>query len=78
MILFACLILAAAPAYDPLALVAPLAVLVAAFVGAFLLFRRCFASPAGGKTTPQPSDDPAVQALREKVRRETGDGGFSS
>jgi cytochrome c-type biogenesis protein CcmH len=63
--------------FNLVAWIAPFAVLAAALLGTFLLVRR-WANVPGAKTqaSAQPSD-PATDALKEKIRRETGsDGGF--
>jgi hypothetical protein len=70
------LALAVVKGFDPLAWVAPLAVLGAALLGTILLVRRwsCSKTP----TRPEVSD-PALDALKQKIRRETesgNDGGF--
>ncbi len=63
--------------FNLVAWIAPFAVLAAALLGTILLIFRW----SQGKTqTPVPdpaSEDPATEALKEKIRRETGsDGGF--
>jgi hypothetical protein len=70
------LAMAAVKGFDPLAWVAPLAVLGAALLGAFLLVRRwsCSKTQTGAEVS-----DPALNVLKEKIRRETesgNDGGF--
>ena len=70
------LALAAVKGFDPLAWIAPLAVLGAALLGTILLVRRW----SSNKTqTGVEVSDPALNALKEKIRRETesgNDGGF--
>jgi cytochrome c-type biogenesis protein CcmH len=65
--------------FDLVAWIAPFAVFAAALVGTILLVRR-WAVPSAGKTqTESQPSDPAMEALKEKVRRETDsgkDGGF--
>jgi cytochrome c-type biogenesis protein CcmH len=74
-------VLAAPPkkGFDLVAWIAPFAVFAAALLGTILLVRR-WAAPSGGKTpTESPIPDPALEALREKIRREIDsgkDGGF--
>ena len=62
--------------FDLVAWIAPFAVFAAALLGTILLVRRW----SIGKTQPAPQvSDPAMNALREKIRRETdsgNDGGF--
>ena len=60
--------------FDLVAWIAPFAVFAAALLGTILLIRRW----SVGKTqAPAQTNDPATEALREKIRRETGsDGGF--
>jgi cytochrome c-type biogenesis protein CcmH/NrfF len=60
--------------FDLVAWIAPFAVFAAALLGTILLVRRW----SVGKTQSEaPASDPAMDALREKIRRETGsDGGF--
>ncbi|MDE3187503.1 MAG: cytochrome c-type biogenesis protein CcmH [Acidobacteriota bacterium] len=64
--------------FDLVAWVAPFAVFAAALLGTILLVRRW----SIGKTQAvAQAPDPAMDALREKIRRETGagnDGGFSA
>ena len=70
------LAMAAVKGFDPLAWVAPLAVLGAALLGTILLVRRWFCSKT---QTGTEVSDPALNALKEKIRRETesgNDGGF--
>jgi hypothetical protein len=70
------LALATVKGFDLLALIAPVAVLGAALLGTILLVRRW----SSNKTqTGTEISDPALDALKEKIRRETGagnDGGF--
>jgi len=60
--------------FDLVAWIAPFAVFAAALLGTILLVRRW----SVGKTQAvAQTTDPATEALREKIRRETGsDGGF--
>lgn len=60
--------------FDLVAWIAPFAVFAAALLGTILLVRRW----SIGKTeTAVQASDPATEALREQIRRETGgDGGF--
>ena len=60
--------------FDLVAWIAPFAVFGAALLGTILLVRRW----SVGKTQSEtPGPDPAMEALRDKIRRETGsDGGF--
>jgi cytochrome c-type biogenesis protein CcmH len=60
--------------FDLVAWIAPFAVFAAALLGTILLIRRW----SVGKTqAAAQTNDPATEALREKIRRETGsDGGF--
>ena len=60
--------------FDLVAWIAPFAVFAAALLGTILLVRRW----SVGKTQSEaPASDPAMDALRDKIRRETGsDGGF--
>jgi cytochrome c-type biogenesis protein CcmH len=60
--------------FDLVAWIAPFAVFAAALLGTILLIRRW----SVGKTqAPAQTTDPATEALKEKIRRETGsDGGF--
>lgn len=67
--------------FDLVAWVAPFAVFGAALLGTILLVRRWVTSPAGKAQAAQlakpGNQDPETEALREKIRRETGsDGGF--
>ncbi len=65
---------ASARGFDLVAWIAPLAVFAAALLGTILLVRRW---SAGKSKTEAPVSDPAMDALKEKIRRETGsDGGF--
>ncbi len=78
-------VLAAPPkrGFSLVAWIAPFAVFAAALLGTILLVRRWAGSP-GGKTrteshAPDPAMDATLNALREKIRRETdsgNDGGF--
>jgi hypothetical protein len=70
------LALAVVRGFDPLAWIAPLAVLGAALLGTILLVRRwsCNKTQTGAEVP-----DPALDALKQKIRRETesgNDGGF--
>jgi H+/Cl- antiporter ClcA len=70
------LALAVVKGFDPPAWVAPLAVLGAALLGTILLVRRWSCNKT--QTGPEVSD-PALDALKQKIRRETesgNDGGF--
>ena len=60
--------------FDLVAWIAPFAVFAAALLGTILLVRRW----SVGKTQSEaPASDSAMDALRDKIRRETGsDGGF--
>jgi cytochrome c-type biogenesis protein CcmH len=62
--------------FDLVAWIAPFAVFAAALLGTILLVRRW----SVGKTMATAADpvnmDPAERERREKIRRETGDGGF--
>lgn len=71
-------VLAAPPThgFDLVAWIAPIAVFAAALLGTILLVRQW--SVGRTQTAAQPAD-PAMDALKEKIRRETGsngDGGF--
>ena len=62
--------------FDLVAWIAPFAVFAAALLGTVLLVRRW---SVGRALAEAPLTDPATQALREQIRRETGsgeDGGF--
>jgi cytochrome c-type biogenesis protein CcmH len=60
--------------FDLVAWIAPFAVFAAALLGTILVVRRWSVSKT--QAAPQ-TTDPATEALREKIRRETGsDGGF--
>jgi cytochrome c-type biogenesis protein CcmH len=56
--------------FDLVAWVAPIAVFAAALFGTILLVRHW----SVGRTTAPGPTDPAMDALREKIRRETDDG----
>ena len=59
--------------FDLVAWIAPFAVFGAALLGTILLVRRW----SVGKTQAvAQASDPATDALKERIRRETGDGGF--
>ena len=60
--------------FNLVAWIAPFAVFAAALLGTILLVRRWSVGKAQSET---PGPDPAMEALRDKIRRETGsDGGF--
>jgi len=65
--------------FDLVAWIAPFAVFAAALLGTILLVRR-WSSLSIGKTQAAAAGldngDPADRERREKIRRETGDGGF--
>jgi cytochrome c-type biogenesis protein CcmH len=63
--------------FDLVAWIAPFAVFAAALVGTILLVRR-WANLSGSKTEAASQvSDPATEALREQIRRDTGgDGGI--
>ena len=64
--------------FDLVAWIAPFAVFAAALLGTILLVRR-WANISIGKTAAIPApnyEDPADRERREKIRRETGEGGF--
>jgi len=67
-------VLAAPPThgFDLVAWIAPIAVFAAALLGTILLVRQW--SVGRTQTAPQAAD-PAMDALKEKIRRETGSGG---
>jgi len=70
------LALATVKGFDLLALIAPVAVLGAALLGTILLVRRWSSSKT---EIGSGISDPALDALKEKIRRETSagnDGGF--
>jgi cytochrome c-type biogenesis protein CcmH/NrfF len=63
--------------FDLVAWIAPFAVLAAAMLGTFLLVRRWSVSRPVSRTAVDTSTmDPAERERREKIRRETGEGGF--
>ncbi len=63
--------------FDLVAWIAPFAVLAAATLGVFLLVRRWTVSQtAAGPALDAATMDPAERERREKIRRETGEGGF--
>jgi len=68
--------------FDLVGWIAPFAVFAAATFGTVLLVRRWKIDPAGAKAAMATADaaglDPATRTLREKIRRETDDGGYSS
>ena len=60
--------------FDLVAWIAPFAVFAAALLGTFLLIRRW--GKSGGKMeAAAKASNPATEALREQIRRETGDDG---
>jgi cytochrome c-type biogenesis protein CcmH len=59
--------------FDLVAWIAPFAVFGAALLGTILLVRRW---SVGKQPVEVTASDPATEALKEKIRRETGDGGF--
>jgi cytochrome c-type biogenesis protein CcmH/NrfF len=65
--------------FDLVAWIAPFAVFGAALLGTILLIRR-WAGLAGAKALAAgqnvAAEDPADVERRERIRRETGDGGF--
>jgi cytochrome c-type biogenesis protein CcmH len=61
--------------FDLVAWIAPFAVFAAALLGTILLIRRWANSPAGKTEAAAKAADPATEALREQIRRETGDDG---
>jgi cytochrome c-type biogenesis protein CcmH len=58
--------------FDLVAWIAPFAVFAAALLGTILLVRRWTISSGGKTQTEAQLSDPAMDALREKIRRETG------
>ena len=54
--------------FDLVAWIAPIAVFLSALLGTILLVRRW---SIGRSETPVPVSDPAINALRDKIRRET-------
>ncbi|MGA3264061.1 MAG: cytochrome c-type biogenesis protein CcmH [Terracidiphilus sp.] len=63
--------------FNLVAWIAPFAVFAAALLGAVLLVRRWAGVPAGKTPAETPVSDAATEALKEKIRRETGsDGGY--
>ncbi len=61
--------------FDLVAWIAPVAVFLAALLGTILLVRHWSFTKA--QAAPMPANSPEFDALREKIRRETGaDGGF--
>ncbi|MGD0520838.1 MAG: cytochrome c-type biogenesis protein CcmH [Terracidiphilus sp.] len=63
--------------FNLVAWIAPFAVFGAALLGAVLLVRRWANVSVGKSQTAAQVSDPATDALKEKIRRETGsDGGF--
>jgi len=60
--------------FDLVAWIAPFAVFAAALLGTILLIRR-WGKPGGKMESAARPSDPATDALREKIRRETGDDG---
>jgi cytochrome c-type biogenesis protein CcmH len=70
-------VLAAPPAkgFDLVAWIAPFAVFLAALLGTILLIRHWAVGRKGAAATPV--NTPEMNALREKIRRETGsEGGY--
>ena len=67
-------VLAAPPThgFDLVAWIAPFAVFAAALLGTILLVRQW---SVGRSQAPAQAADPAIEALREKIRRETGTDG---
>ena len=61
--------------FDLVAWIAPFAVFAAALLGTILLVRRWANSPEGKTEAAAKAPDPATEALREQIRRETGDDG---
>ena len=61
--------------FDLVAWIAPFAVFAAALLGTILLIRRWANSPEGKTEAAAGASDPASEALREQIRRETGDDG---
>lgn len=60
--------------FDLVAWIAPAAVFLAALLGTILLMRHW---AVGRKNTTQPADTPEMDAIRERIRRETGsEGGY--
>ena len=62
--------------FDLVAWIAPFAVLAAATLGTFLLVRRWSVSRTALAAVDTSTMDPAERERREKIRRETGEGGF--
>jgi cytochrome c-type biogenesis protein CcmH len=63
--------------FNLVAWIAPFAVFAAALLGTILLVRRWASAPGGKTQSETPVADAATEALKEKIRRETGsDGGF--
>jgi cytochrome c-type biogenesis protein CcmH/NrfF len=63
--------------FDLVAWIAPVAVFAAALLGTILLIRRWAGVAVAKEQAQAQAADPANEALREKIRRETGsDGGF--
>jgi hypothetical protein len=57
--------------------IAPFAVFAAALLGTVLLVRRWASVSVGKQQAATQVSDPATDALKEKIRRETGsDGGY--
>jgi cytochrome c-type biogenesis protein CcmH len=61
--------------FDLVAWIAPFAVFAAALLGTILLIRRWGNLSGNNKEAATRTSDPATDALREKIRRETGDDG---
>jgi cytochrome c-type biogenesis protein CcmH/NrfF len=62
--------------FDLVAWIAPFAVLAAATLGTILLVRRWSVGAPAAAPADTASMDPAERERMEKIRRETGDGGF--
>jgi cytochrome c-type biogenesis protein CcmH len=61
--------------FDLVAWIAPFAVFAAALLGTILLIRRWGNTSAGKTEAATKASNPATDALREQIRRETGDEG---
>jgi len=62
--------------FDLVAWIAPFAVFAAAMLGTILLVRRWSVGRTAVATVDASSLDPEERERRERIRRETGDGGF--
>jgi len=63
--------------FNLVAWIAPFAVFAAALLGTVLLVRRWASVSVGKQQAATQVSDPAIDALKEKIRRETGsDGGY--